>query len=559
VSNPTLPESRPDPTRNLTHEARTLVDPHTHRAGAQLPQVAELLRRWEDLCERGEPVSPEVLCWGRPEWLDPVRRQMAALGSLHALLHEIVLGEPAPPADSPATPTANGGATDPAATVSLKSGSGAVPPAILGLPGYEILGEVGRGGMGVVYKARHRSLNRLVALKMILAGAHAGPEQLARFQEEGRAVARLQHPNIVQVYEVGTQHGLPFLALEYCPGGSLEDRLAGNPLPPEESAELIETLARAMQYAHERGVVHRDLKPANVLSAEGGFRPAESAPPPGDAAAPSVRRIVQAAIKITDFGLAKQLDTAGQTQTGAVLGTPSYMAPEQAAGKGREVGPAADVYALGAILYECLTGRPPFKAATTLDTVAQVIHNEPVAPRSLQPRLPADLETVCLKCLQKEPRKRYGSAAELAEDLRRFRAGEAIRARPVGVLERAWRWCRRNPAVASLLAAVALTLLAGTVTATSFALQAHSNARDLEQALRDKDAVARRGRATALRLVQFVKDNPEVTNLRSEELVAVFLHENPDLSDADLIAAFAHASPTGAPPGASFNPAMLGD
>ena len=284
----------------------------------------------------------------------------------------------------------------------------APPPATaagasVAVPGYEILGELGRGGMGVVYQARQTKLNRLVALKMILAGSHAGAADLARFRTEAEAVARLQHPNIVQVYEVGEHEGMPFFSLEFCGGGSLEKKLDGTPLPPKEAAALVETLARAMQAAHEQRVIHRDLKPANVLLAEDGTP------------------------KITDFGLAKKLDEAGQTQTGAIMGTPSYMAPEQAGGKSGEIGPAADVYALGAILYECLTGRPPFKAATALDTLMQVVGDEPVPPPQLQPKAPRDLETICLKCLHKEARKRYESAAELADDLRRFLDGEPIR------------------------------------------------------------------------------------------------------------------------------------
>jgi WD40 repeat protein/tRNA A-37 threonylcarbamoyl transferase component Bud32/DNA-directed RNA polymerase subunit RPC12/RpoP len=304
--------------------------------------------------------------------------------------------------------------------------------------GYEILGELGRGGMGVVYKARHVKLGRVVALKMILVAEHAGPEDLARFQTEAEAVARLQHPNIVQIYEVGEQDGRPFFSLEFCAGGSLEKKLSGIPLPPKEAARLAETLARAMHAAHEAGVIHRDLKPANVLLTQ------DDTP------------------KITDFGLAKKLDEAGQTATGAVMGTPSYMAPEQAGGTSKEIGPATDVYALGAIVYELLTGRPPFRAATSLDTILQVISDEPVPPKQLQPTVPRDLETICLKCLQKEPGKRYASAAALAEDLERFRKGEPIRARPVGRVERGWRWCRRNPVGAGLVAAVLLGIALAT-------------------------------------------------------------------------------------------------
>jgi serine/threonine protein kinase len=230
---------------------------------------------------------------------------------------------------------------------------GTLLPPLPVVPGYEVLGVLGRGGMGVVYRAWQAGLNRLVALKLIKAGVDADEAELDRFKAEAEAVARLQHPNIVQIHEVGEHHGLPFFSLEYCPGGSLDRKLAGTPLPPAEAARLDEVLARAMHAAHQKGLIHRDLKPANVLFAEDGTP------------------------KITDFGLAKKLDEAGQTQSGAIMGTPSYMAPEQARGASKQVGPAADVWALGATLYECLTGHPPFKAATAMDTIMQVLNEEP--------------------------------------------------------------------------------------------------------------------------------------------------------------------------------------
>jgi Tol biopolymer transport system component len=303
------------------------------------------------------------------------------------------------------------------------------------VPGYEIISELGRGGMGVVYQARHQKLGRVVALKMILSGAHAGEADLARFRTEAEAVARLQHPSIVQIFEVGEHDGRPYFSLEFCGGGSLEKKLAGVPLPPKEAASLAETLARAMHAAHEASVVHRDLKPANVLLTKDGTP------------------------KITDFGLAKKLDEAGQTASGAIMGTPSYMAPEQAGGKSAQIGPRTDVYALGAMLYEYLTGRPPFRAATALDTVLQVIADEPVPPTQLQPRTPRDLETITLKCLQKDPASRYASAQALADDLTRYRTGEPVRARPVGPAGRLWRWGRRNPTVAGLLGVIGLLLV----------------------------------------------------------------------------------------------------
>jgi WD40 repeat protein len=351
---------------------------------------------------------------------------------------------------APAAPPAEAATLPP---TSVESGPAAEGVSI---PGYEIIATLGRGGMGVVYKARQTRLGRLVALKMILSGGHAGEDDLARFRTEAEAIARLQHPNIVQIHEVGEQNGLPFFSLEFCGGGSLERKLAGTPLPPREAAELVETLARAMQAAHDKGVIHRDLKPANVLLAEDGTP------------------------KITDFGLAKKLDEAGKTATGAVMGTPSYMAPEQAGGK--VVGPLADVYALGAVLYECLTGRPPFKAATHLDTLMQVVSDEPVPVRQLQPLVPRDLETICLKCLHKEPTKRYETSAALAGDLRRFVERRPIVARPVSASERAWSWCRRNPSLAGSLVAATVALLLGTAVALILAAVALSKADDARQA-----------------------------------------------------------------------------
>ncbi|HVS34258.1 MAG TPA: protein kinase [Gemmataceae bacterium] len=309
------------------------------------------------------------------------------------------------------------------------------PLALDGFPGYEILEELGRGGMGVVFKARQIGLDRVVALKMILSGAFAGHEEVQRFRIEAEAVARLAHPHIVQIHEIGECQGRPFFSLEFCAGGGLDRKLNGTPLPPTEAAALVEKLARAVAAAHKQHVVHRDLKPANVLLT------ADGEP------------------KITDFGLAKKLDDAGRTPSGAVLGTPSYMAPEQA--QGRPVGPACDVYALGAILYECLTGRPPFKAAAPVDTVLQVIESEPAPPRQLQPKTPRDLDTICLKCLQKQPSQRYAGAGELADDLGRFLESKPIHARPISLPGRLTKWAKRRPTAAALLAALVLLLAAG--------------------------------------------------------------------------------------------------
>ncbi len=336
-----------------------------------------------------------------------------------------------------------------------------LPPRRPRVPGYEILSELGRGGMGVVYKALQVPLNREVALKMILAGSLAGDEDRKRFLAEAEAIAAVKHPGIVQVYDFGTHEDLPYFSLEFCEGGSLARKLAGTPVSPREAAHLVGQVARAVQAAHQHNIVHRDLKPANVLLG------ADGSP------------------KVSDFGLARRLEAGpGMTATGAVIGTPSYIAPEQAQGK-KEVGPPADVYALGAILYETLTGRPPFKAATTYDTLLQVVGDEPVSPRQLNPQVPIDLDAVCLKCLHKDPRHRYGSAAELADDLGRFLSGEPTRARPVGRWERARRWVRRNPVEAAAVAAVAVAVVsllagAGSLAKASAARADAAGARALE-------------------------------------------------------------------------------
>jgi hypothetical protein len=338
-------------------------------------------------------------------------------------------------------PAAGGGVTTghgvPAGTRRAGAAGAAAAPAI---PGYEILGELGRGGMGVVYKARHLELNRLVALKMIRVG-DAGEAEVARFRGEALALARLQHPNIVQVYDVGLYQGQPFLSLEDVEGGSLNQRLAGGPQPAREAAELVRVLAGAVHAAHQAGIIHRDLKPANVLVGP------------------------QRLLKVTDFGLAKQLDAdSGQTRTGQVMGTPCYMAPEQAVGDLQALGRATDVYALGAILYECLTGRPLFRGVTVLETLDQVRTQEPVPPRLLNARAPRDLELICLQCLRKEPARRYGSALDLADDLRRFLDGEPIKAKAVGPVVRAWKWLRRRPLRAALAGmAVLVTVLTFTI------------------------------------------------------------------------------------------------
>jgi eukaryotic-like serine/threonine-protein kinase len=307
------------------------------------------------------------------------------------------------------------------------------------IDGYEMQCVLGRGGMGVVFKARQPKLNRLVALKTLLAGAYAGPHELARFRREAEAVGALRHPHIVQIYDVGELPSGPYFTMELVEGGSLAQTLQGHPLPPQQAAELIATLASAVQFAHKIGFMHRDLKPANILMAADG-KP-----------------------KISDFGLARPIDAGPEfTHTGVRIGTPNYMAPEQAAGKPSAIGAAVDIYALGAILYESLTGRPPFVGESAADTERKVMHEDPIAPSRLHPNIPRDLETICLKCLQKDPARRYASAQDLADDLHRFLDGKPVIARPIGMVERTCKWARRRPTVAALVAIVILFLTAST-------------------------------------------------------------------------------------------------
>jgi WD40 repeat protein len=343
------------------------------------------------------------------------------------------------------------------------------------VPGYEIVGTLGRGGMGVVYKAKHLGLRRLVALKMILHGDMASPSDLVRFRIEAQAIARLQHPNIVQIYEIGEFKGLPFFSLEYVDGGTLSRKIGGAPQPIGQAAQMIETLARTMAFAHQRHIVHRDLKPGNVLLTPDG------------------------APKIVDFGLAKTLDEmSGQTHSGAIMGTPSYMAPEQADGRSNEIGPAADIYALGAILFDMLTGRPPFRAEKPMDTLRMVIEDEPLPPSRLNPKVPRDLETICLKCLQKRALGRYATALELADDLRRFQEGVPITARPVTRTERLLKWVRRRPALAAVYALLLVVTVLGSLGGILYWLwnEAVTSRRQIEAALgREQQALGSEAQA----------------------------------------------------------------
>ncbi len=327
---------------------------------------------------------------------------------------------------------------------------------------YLLLNEIARGGMGVVYRAIQTKLNREVALKMILAGQFAGPEDVRRFHQEAKIAAHLDHPNIVPIYEVGEHAGQSFFSMGLVNGESLSTSVRNQPLPPKEAAQICRVIAEAVEYAHGRGVIHRDLKPANVLLDETG-QP-----------------------RITDFGLAKRTDAAGldATATGQVIGTPGYMPPEQALGQPEHIGKHSDVYSLGAILYCMLTGRPPFQAASLMQTLKQVVNDNPVPPRRLNSDVPIDLETVCLKCLSKEPTRRYASAQEFADDLQRFLSGVPVVARPLGRPQRLWRWCRRNPTIAGMALALLVLLIVGTAVSSYYAVTASRRAREAEHNFR---------------------------------------------------------------------------
>ena len=377
-------------------------------------RVLDLVVTWEELRSAGVEVSAESLCSRCPELLEELRTCLAAMTGMDAVLHCPTLSPVSPlTAEEPLPATAW--------------------PVI---PGYEIVEELGRGGMGIVFKARHLPLERTVALKTILAWGVIDEEQVRRFLQEAKAMARLQHPNIVQIYEIGQQGDNPFLAMEYVAGANLSTVLGGKPWPARKAAELVESLARAIHLAHEQGVLHRDLKPTNILLNTEGVP------------------------KICDFGLAKHLeDDLEHTRTDQLLGTPSYMAPEQVQHTAGSQSPAVDIHALGVVLYETLTGRPPYLADNPLDTLQLVLHQDPLPPRRLQPKIPRDLETVCLKCLAKAPQQRYASAAELADDLRRFLTYQRVHARPIGLRGRCQRWCRAHPSRAMLLAAASMALI----------------------------------------------------------------------------------------------------
>jgi WD40 repeat protein/tRNA A-37 threonylcarbamoyl transferase component Bud32 len=407
------PSSGPDP--RLAAERRQAL-------------LEEVLGDYMQRLDRGESVEREQLLARHPELADELRSYFTVADEVERLGRPCIAAERAgqPPTEPLLLPAAE------------RAAARAGRPRRVG--DYELLEQIGEGGMGVIYRARQPGLRRVVALKMIRADRLTSPADVLRFRSEAEAVASLDHPNIVPIYEVGEHLGHPFFSMKLIEGGSLARRLGQTAPPPRAAASLLAAVARAVHYAHQRGLLHRDLKPANILLEPDG-RPV-----------------------VTDFGLAKRLapraEDASLTQQGMVVGTPSYMAPEQAATRAG-VTTAADVYALGAILYEMLTGRPPFRAENPLETLRQLQDREPIPPRTLDRRIDRDLETVCLKCLQKDPQRRYASAQALADDLERWLAGEPVRARPVGRRERALRWVRRRPHLAALAGLLVLALVGG--------------------------------------------------------------------------------------------------
>jgi len=395
--------------------------------------------------EAGDSLDRDELFEQHPDLADELRSFLADHDQMRAAREE---------SEDPTLPPGKSDTqTDDAITPSSGQPQGAPPigTKVRYFGDYELLQEIARGGMGVVYKARQINLNRTVALKMILAGQLASEDDVRRFYTEAEAAANLDHPGIVPIFEVGEHEGQHYFSMGFVEGESLADRLKEGPLPPREAAELTKKVAAAIGYAHERGVIHRDLKPANVLLKAALGKASGSRPSTLDSQP-----------MVTDFGLAKRVEGESDlTASGQILGTPSYMPPEQASGKVDEVTESADVYSLGAILYALVTGRPPFQADNPLDTLLQVLEREPVSPRTLNPKVPQDLETICLKCLEKESHRRYASAHDLAEELHRFLDGRPIVARPISRTARTWRWCRRNPVVASLVTIVVACIHVG--------------------------------------------------------------------------------------------------
>ncbi len=407
-----------------------------------MSDLERIQERLEEMMDSNR--SAEEVCAGEPELLHEVKKRWERLQRLGDQIEDLF-----PPIESTRRDV---GPTLLDQEIELPS-----------IDGYRVEMILGRGGMGVVFKALHLKLNRPVALKMLLAGDYAGPMELIRFRREAEAVATLRHPHIVQVHDVGEHAGRPYFTMEFAEAGTLAQKLAHSPLPSRQAAELIASLAAAVQFAHKCGIIHRDLKPANILLTSDGEP------------------------KIADFGLARSIDGAKElTLAGARIGTPSYMAPEQAQGKSKLIGPGVDIYALGAILYEMLTGRPPFEGTSAAEIERKSLTEDPVSPKKLNPKTPRDLETICLKCLQKNPGRRYGSAQDLADDLHRFLDGKPVVARPVGLAERALKWALRRPGLAAL--SLALTLVLFAALALTVRMQREEAARQLEKSRREERA-----------------------------------------------------------------------
>jgi serine/threonine-protein kinase len=421
-------------------------------------RLDEILASYMEAEEAGRPPDPQELLYRHPELAPQLAQFFANQEQFDRL---------AAPLRAVAQAAGTEAAASPKPEETLYARKEASPEGkIRSFGDYDLLQEIGRGGMGLVYRAQQKNPRRLVALKMIRTGQLASAADLQRFRNEAVAAAWLDHPNIVPIYEVGEHDGWHYFSMKLMEGGSLKGVVARSQesaLTREacrRAAELAATVARAVHHAHQRGVLHRDLKPSNILlDAEG--RP-----------------------HVTDFGLAKRVEIdASLTESGALVGTPSYMAPEQAWGKRGSITTATDVYGLGTVLYALLAGRPPFRGETVLDTLTQVKEREPDLPSAGSRSLNRDLETICLKCLEKEPQRRYGSAAVLAEDLERWLAGKPIMARPVARITRLWRWCRRNQALASVSGLAAASVVAALIIATLYAVRVTRNARELSQAL----------------------------------------------------------------------------
>ncbi len=486
-------------------------------------RLHEIIAAYLEAVHAGQPPDRSELFARHPDLADDLQAFFADHDKLNQLAEP--LRPVAQTAQAPAAALADAVtlAPDPTVPIALlgnKATDSALGTRVRYFGDYELLGEIARGGMGVVYKARQVNLKRTVALKMILAGQLASGDDVKRFYAEAEAAAKLDHPNIVPIFEVGQHESQHYFSMAFVEGESLAHKIADGVFAPREAAEMMKKVAEAIAYAHVEGVVHRDLKPANVLIDKDG-QP-----------------------RVTDFGLAKRvqpdtaesLATSQLTATGQILGTPSYMPPEQAAGKTSEIGPLSDVYSLGAILYCLITGRPPFQAANPLDTLLQVLSQDPVTPRQLNAAVPRDLETICLKCLEKEPRRRYASARELADELGRFLNGEPIHARPVTSAERLWRWCRRNPQVAGLTAAVFLLLAALTIGSVISAVriggalkqeevQRHKSDERLWQSLFEQARAERLilDRARALELIAEAARMKRTPELRQEAIQAITL------------------------------------